>query len=162
MGDMDLKDALAGQYRATLGMLLQCVERCPDDIWESGGPERPFWRIAYHAVFYTHLYLMPTEHDFVAWEKHFDNAASLWGKDNTPVDAYAKADLAAYIQSITDAVGDRLGAIDLEAETSGFHWYSIPKVDHILLNLRHLGIHVGQLQELLYAEGIDLDWISRR
>jgi len=161
-GDMDLKDALAGQYRATLGMLLQCVERCPETLWESGGPERPFWRIAYHAAFYTHLYLMPTEHDFVAWEKHFDNAASLWGKDNTPVDAYAKADLVAYIQSVSDAVGERLDAIDLEAETSGFHWYNIAKLDHILLNLRHLGIHVGQLQELLYAEGVDLDWISVR
>jgi hypothetical protein len=55
-----------------------------------------------------------------------------------------------------------LDAIDLEAETSGFHWYNIAKLDHILLNLRHLGIHVGQLQELLYADGIDLDWISRR
>jgi hypothetical protein len=159
---MELQNALAGQYRATLGMLLQCVERCPDTLWEDGGPERPFWRIAYHAAFYTHLYLMPTEHDFVAWEKHFDSAASLWGRDNTPVDAYAKGDLVAYIQSVSDAVADRLAAIDFEAESSGFHWYSIPKLDHILLNLRHLGIHVGQLQERLYAEGVDLDWISLR
>ncbi|MFM7188694.1 MAG: DinB family protein [Armatimonadota bacterium] len=159
---MEFKSALAGQYRATLAMLLQCVERCPDAIWVSGGPERPFWRIAYHAAFYTHLYLMPTEHDFVAWEKHIDEAASLWGKDNTPVDAFSKADLTNYIKEISESVTERLTAIDLDAQTSGFHWYNIPKLDHVLLNLRHLGIHVGQLQERLYAEGIDLDWISVR
>jgi hypothetical protein len=55
-----------------------------------------------------------------------------------------------------------LAAIDFDAESSGFHWYSIPKLDHILLNLRHLGIHVGQLQERLYAEGVELEWISLR
>jgi hypothetical protein len=78
------------------------------------------------------------------------------------VDAYAKGDLLTYIQSVSDAVADRLAAIDFDAEASGFHWYSIPKLDHILLNLRHLGIHVGQLQERLYAEGVELEWISLR
>ena len=159
---MDLNNALAGQYRATLGMLHQCVERCPDSLWESGGPERPFWRIAYHAAFYTHLYLMPTEHDFVAWEKHQYEATCLWGPDSKPITAYSKADVIDYIQSVTSAVSQYLEAIDLDAESSGFHWYSIPKLDHILLNLRHLGIHVGQLQERLYEDGVDLDWISRR
>jgi hypothetical protein len=159
---MELQIALAGQYRATLGMLLQCVERCPDTLWESGGPERPFWRIAYHAAFYTHLYLMPTEQDFIPWDKHTYDATSLWGSDNTPVDAYTKADLLGYVQSIIAHVEAYLDAIDLTSEDSGFHWYSIPKLDHILLNLRHLGIHVGQLQERLYAEGVDLDWISKR
>lgn len=118
---MLIKHAIAGQYRATLVMLLHGAERCPDDLWESGGPHRPFWRIAYHAALYTHLYLMPTENDFKAWEKHTDNAASFWGGDTGLVVSYPKLDLMNYIQSIIDNVETWLQSIDLEADTAGFN-----------------------------------------
>ena len=159
---MELQNALAGQYRATLAMLLQCVECCPETLWGSGGPERPFWRIAYHAAFYTHLYLMPTEHDFVPTEGHQYEATCLWGPENIPMEPLTKEFVARYLEYISGNVDRYLDAIDFQSGESGFHWYSLPKLDHILLNLRHLGIHVGQLQERLYAEGIDLDWISKR
>jgi len=45
---------------------------------------------------------------------------------------------------------------------SGFSWYSIPKLDHQLLNLRHLQGHVGQLSELVMATGADLTWVAIR
>ncbi len=42
------------------------------------------------------------------------------------------------------------------------YWYpNCTKLEHQFLNLRHLGIHVGQLQELLMGAGVDVNWLSR-
>jgi hypothetical protein len=55
-----LRSALKSQYHATLAMLRAAIRRCPDDLWTgSGGHANPFWRIAYHTLFYAHLYLQP-------------------------------------------------------------------------------------------------------
>ena len=55
-----------------------------------------------------------------------------------------------------------IDALDLDTLESGFDWYpNMPKLDHMMLNIRHLQGHVGQLSELLMAHGIDTDWVSR-
>lgn len=161
---MEVQRALKGQYGAGLAMLRECIQLCPDDLWASGVHPRTFWRIAYHALFYTHLYLMPTEKAFVAWEKHHDQARILWDDDEEGVPpqetTYTQKDLLEYLDFIHTSMPNWVDALDLNAPTSGFSWYRIPKLDHQFVNLRHLGIHVGQLQELLYAHGIEPGWVG--
>ncbi len=60
------RDALKGQYHAGLRMLRQAIEVCPDDLWEGGDHPNQFWHVAYHGLFYTHLYLQPDEAAFLA------------------------------------------------------------------------------------------------
>ncbi|MBN8691178.1 MAG: DinB family protein [Armatimonadetes bacterium] len=165
---MELQAALKGQYKAGLAMLRQCVEDCPDDLWAlapSGHP-RTFWRIAYHALFYTHLYLMPMKSDFVPWEKHQSQATCLWDDDEEGIPpeetTYSKSEVLSYLDWIVKQVDAWVDALDLASPKSGFSWYRIPKLDHQLVNLRHLGTHTGQLQELLFARGMDSNWIGRR
>ncbi|GIV02081.1 MAG: hypothetical protein KatS3mg015_0911 [Fimbriimonadales bacterium] len=160
---MDLKRALSGQYRAGLTMLRQCIERCPEDVWESGVHPRTFWRIAYHALFYTHFYLQVSEETFQPWEKHRQFVPSLWGEgESLPpvVPPYSRAELLDYLGYVYDSVDEWLERMDLDSPESGFHWYRLPKLDHQILNVRHLQGHVGQLQEILYARGVDLDWVA--
>lgn len=163
---MELKLALEGQFRAGLEQVRQCIERCPDDLWSEGKHPRTFWRIAYHTLYFTHLYFMPLREDFIGFERHQDQAYCLWDDDSEglpPVETtYSREEMLGYLQHILDGMHGWLAAIDLESEDSGFYWYRIPKLDHILVNLRHLGIHTGQMQELLYSRGIDLDWIGRK
>ena len=66
---MNVTEAAAHQYRSSLSMLRNAIERCPEDFWLAGNPNR-FWHIAYHALFYTHFYLAPTDADFVPWPLH--------------------------------------------------------------------------------------------
>ena len=68
-----LKLALKEQYHAALAMLADCVEKCTDDLWTTPSrkdvdPDHPnrfcvrsFWRIAFHGIFFTHLYLAQNE-----------------------------------------------------------------------------------------------------
>ncbi len=70
---MDIKSVIASQYLAALEMLSQAVEKCPGSMWNDPFHKNKFWHIAYHALFYTDLYLHPSGDEFVVWDKHRDN-----------------------------------------------------------------------------------------
>jgi hypothetical protein len=167
---MAIREALTGQYRAGLAMLRETIERCPDDLWEAGEHPRATWRIAYHALFYTHLYLMPDEEAFRPWPRDEWHAPILevadLGKDPARVPpretTYRQADVLEYLDWLDGEVEGMVNALDLDSPESGFSWYAIPKLDHQMLNVRHLQGHVGQMSELLLARGIDTDWVTRR
>ncbi|MCE9559513.1 MAG: hypothetical protein K8R88_11230 [Armatimonadetes bacterium] len=163
---MEIKRALKGQYKAGLAMLRECIEVCPEDMWSAGEHPRTFWRIAYHTLFCTHLYLMTEEAAFVPWELNQSQARILWDDDEEgvpPVETtYSQAQMLEYLGMVEAGVDGWVELVDLDSDQSGFSWYSIPKLDHQILNVRHLGVHVGQLSELLMARGIDTGWISRR
>ena len=175
---MELRDALKEQYHAGLGMLRQCVGQCPDDLWTSGTYPRPFWRIAFHAAFFTHLYLGQDEaafnESFVVgrapsavvralgaehWRQCGEVEPYELPEDAPPV---SKAEILEYIAFIDALVDPTLDALDLDAAETGFSWYkNMSKLSHELMNLRHIQGHVGQLSELLMARGIDIDWIAK-
>jgi hypothetical protein len=51
-------------------MLREAVERCPDAEWLRGDHKNAFWQVAYHVLFFTHLYLQQNETAFVLWSQH--------------------------------------------------------------------------------------------
>jgi hypothetical protein len=159
---MDIKSSMKGQYHAGIAMLRQCVERCPEDLWTAGRNPRFFWHIAYHGIFYTHLYLVQRESDFVPWTKHREESTNLW--EEAPVATpYSKDEILDYIDQVDGIVDSVVDGLDLSTEESGFHWYkSINKLDHELMNIRHLQGHVGQLSEILFNQGYDTDWVAIR
>ncbi len=74
-----------------------------------------------------------------------------------------RQELKEYIDFIVTLIDPTVQSLDLDTSDSGFSWYkNITKLSHQILNVRHLGTHVGQLSELLMARGIDTDWVSRR
>jgi hypothetical protein len=163
---MDLRAALVEQYRAALAMLRDCIEKCPEDLWTGGSFPRNPWRIAYHAIFYTHLYLMQDEASYVPWPKHREGATALWEDDEGPapatVEPYTRAEALEALEHLDALIAPTVASLDLDAPETGFHWYpNMTKLSHQLLNLRHLQGHVGQLSELLMARGIETDWVSR-
>jgi hypothetical protein len=159
---VDVKQSLKGQYRAGLKMMRECVELCSDDVWVSGDHPRNFWRIAYHGLFYAHLYMMPTDKDFMAWNKHREDVDCLW--ENPPVvSAYSREEILEYLDFIFENVGGWVDALDLESPETGIPWYkNMTKLDHQIMNIRHLQGHVGQLSEILMANGVDeINWVGQ-
>ena len=165
---MDIKESIKGQYLASLAMLRQCIERCPDDVWLAGQFPRNFWRIAYHAVFFADFYLAQNLDSFKPWKRHRDSATELWPEDENnkpvePIEPYSKADVLEYLDEVAEAADMRFKNLDLESPETGFYWYkNMNKLDHVLLNFRHNQGHVGQLSEILMAHGIDVDWVGVR
>lgn len=163
--DMDVVAALKGQYHASLAMLKDAIDQCPDDLWESGEQGVAFWRVAYHALFFTHLYLMPDEKAFRAWERHREESQFMgalpWPPHDQPkiVEAYTKADVLEY-WAVCDAMVDTaVDTLDLDAPGCGFHWYDLPKLDHQINNIRHIQHHAAILSaRLRTAVGADVKW----
>src|SRR5688572_3101347 len=121
---MELKRALKGQYHAGIAMLRQAVERCPDTLWTSGTHPRNYWRIAYHAAFYVHLYLQTNEAAFVPWSNHRESISDLWEDAEPPVlEPYSQEDIVEYLDYIDKNVDRWVDLIDLDSPDPGFYWY---------------------------------------
>jgi len=167
-----LRQALIEQYHAGLAMLAQSVENCPQELWTSGTHPRTFWRIAFHAAYFTHLYLGQSVDSYQPWPARPEDFAELWQEPwsvepyELPEDfePYKKNQILDYIAYIDSLIDSTVEALDLDVQGTGIPWYkNMSKLSHQLLNLRHLQGHVGQLSELLMASGDDLnpDWISK-
>lgn len=168
---MKLRDALKEQYHAGMAMLTECVHKCPDDTWPSGKHPRAFWRIVFHAVFYTHLYAGKNESALKSWPGRKEGIhPGLW-EDPSRVEPYelpevapiyGKSEMLDYIRYVDSQLDALLDEVDFDSDDSGIPWYpNIGKLSHELMNLRHLQGHVGQLSELLMARGIDTDWVAK-
>jgi len=149
-------------------MLSTAIKLCPEDLWFSMEYRNRFWHITYHSVFYTHLYVQPSEGDFQAWSKHVPNANFFgpgpWAKDEPfqIPEAYAKPDVQEYLELCRAEVEKQVPLLRLE-DGSGFSWLPFNKFELQLYNIRHLQHHTGQLIERLRtAADIGVDWIGSR
>ena len=158
---MDTKAVIQSQFLATLEMLKKAIEACPDEMWTDPEPKNKFWHIAFHALFYAHFYLHPTQDDFVAWEKHRDEVVSLEpSNDPSAVEPYSQAEVLEYLVFCREQVKVKVAASNLEAE-SGFYWLPFNTLEKHLYNIRHVQLHTGELCERLGEVGIDVGWVGK-
>ena len=165
-----LRAALASQYHAALAMLREAIDRCPDELWLDDGPKNAFWQIAYHTLFFTHLYLQPRVEAFRPWEghqggvQHEDGIAGLADPESElPLipRPYSKEQALAYWSFLDGIVEEAVEGYDLKSGESGFHWYPISKLEHQLVNLRHVQHHLAQLADRLRSsEGVGVRWVG--
>lgn len=148
-------------------MLKQTIEQCPGGLWLEGEASIPFWRVAYHTLFFTHLYLQPDEKAFRPWEHHRDEYQFLgalpWPPHREPEigEPYAKAQLLAYWQFCDGMVDEAVDGLNLGAQECGFPWYRLPKLDHQINNIRHVQHHAALLSgRLRSVAGIDIHWVG--
>lgn len=163
---MDIHAVIISQYRAALSMLSQSVDRCPDPLWTASEHPSPFWRIAYHALFFTHLYLQPTVQHFQKWDQHQEEAELLgnlpWPPHRKAADVppYTKEQVQAYVDFCCAQVDEKMQIVDLDGP-SGFDWLPFGKFELLLYALRHLQQHIGELDERLGVNGVQIDWIGQ-
>ena len=159
---MDIKKSIASQYYASLEMLKQAVEACPEELWYDTGYTNPFWRTAFHALYYTHLYLQPTEQDFIPWQGLDEQYRVLGSSPDLEemVEPLSKESIAAYIAFCHQEVEKQVAALDPSAE-SGFSWIPLDKFEHQLYSIRHIMQHTGELFERLgESGGPELHWVG--
>jgi hypothetical protein len=166
LSELNIHEVLGRQYRASLEMLLQAITKCPEALWLAPGYPNKFWHIAYHALFYTHLYLQASEAEFRPWAKHRPNYQYLGAVPRPPYDRpkidvpYSKAEILEYHQVCRGEIEDRVRALDFDSP-SGFPWLRFSRMELHVYNLRHLQHHAGQLiDRLRTAENIGVDWVG--
>ena len=165
---MDIAATVSSQYLAALEMLKQTISQCPESIWDSAEDKTKFWRIAYHVLFYTHLYLQDTAQTFTPWHLHRRDYELLGRRPWAPNDPivigepYDKATVLDYLAFCQQQVAERVPALNPEAG-SGFDWLPFNKLELQIYNIRHLQQHTGELMERLGTRtGIELDWVAMK
>lgn len=166
--DQLVRTALKGQYHAALAMLANCVEKCPEDVWRSGPHPRTFWQLAMHGTFFAHLYLGQNLEAYVPWPGRGAAHDAMLKMEAEPCELPETAGMIPreealeYIKHVDSLIDPTIDAMDLMTEDCGIPWYGqFGKLSHQLLNIRHIAVHTGQLQELLAARGIETDWVSK-
>lgn len=155
---VDLHNVLKSQYRAALAMLRQAIEKCPPDLWTSRQQGNAFWHIAYHTLFFTHYYLQPRRRSFKKWDQHRKGCEHL---SRTPSTAYTRAEILDYWDLCDAMVSPTVDKLDLHAASCDFPWYRMGKLEHQLVNIRHIQHHTAQLADRVRrATGEKFDWIG--
>jgi hypothetical protein len=74
-----------------------------------------------------------------------------------------KSQYHAALGTLREAIDDGVDKLDLSASQSGFPWYEMPKLEHQLVNIRHIQHHAAVLSNRLWrSDGILVDWVARR
>ena len=165
-----LKSVLKSQYHASLAMLGEAIQRCPDNVWLGTEHRTQFWQIAYHTLFFTHLYLQLDEAAFCPWEHHQGGVQHPDGIAG-PADPnsslslipnpYAKTQVLEYWNFCDQMVEAAVDRLDLESPQSGFSWYRMSKLEHQFVNLRHIQHHAAQLADRLRsAANVGIKWVG--
>jgi hypothetical protein len=158
---MDEKDVIRSQYHAALEMLHMAVTKCPPSLWDAIEDQARFWHVAYHVLFYTHLYLQVTEEAFVPWIKHRDEIHAMGRVSYSALgEPYTREEILAFLAFCHDQIETCVPVLDLNA-ASGFHWLPFDKRELQFYNIRHLQQHTGELMERLGTRaGIELRWVG--
>jgi hypothetical protein len=157
---MNVRVALKCQYHAAMAMLKAAIECCPGDLWAGGDHPVPFWRVVYHTLFYTDLYLQHDHKSFRPWEHHREDLQHL-GKPCAG-ESYTRGQLLEYWEVCDRLVDVMVDQHDLSAAQCGFPWYKLPKLDHQINNIRHIQHHAALLSgRLRQAKGTDIRWVGR-
>ena len=165
---MDYSKVIVSQYLAALEMLKEAIDQCPGSMWNEPSDKTKFWHIAYHALFYTHLYLQDSEEDFTPWSKHRKGYHSLGHEPRSPdsgpetVEPYEKDTVLEYLAFCQKQLADRVPQLNLEA-ASGFHWLPFGKLELQFYTIRHIQQHTGELMERLGTRAdLELPWVGMR
>lgn len=166
------QSVLARQLAAGIQMTRAAIEACPAHLWDDRTEGSPFWHIAYHALYYTDLYLSADLASFQPQAFHTNNAHFLPGdyKDyggvvTTPETALTQAQLLDYADHCLRKSVEAVKTLTSQRvlERCGFPWYPLSVGELFLTNLRHTQHHAGQLGLLLRRHaGIGVDWAGTR
>ena len=156
------KDIIIRQYEAALCMLNQCVEPCPDKVWNKSVVNLTFNQAVFHALFFTDLYLgadiaCQREQPF-----HKEHAATFADYEELQprqqVRSYSKAFITQYMAHVRSKAGETEESLQVLMD---FNWVKVERGELHVYNIRHIQHHAAQLGLKLRMEsGEGIGWVG--
>lgn len=154
-----LKEALWQQFGASITMLENSVNACPDALWDG---KQQFWYNVYHCLFFLEYYLTLAPANFTP-PAPFTLSEF---EDTKPERVYTKQELLVYLKANRQKCYFLINGLTEEQATS--YWINASKtmqysiIEILLYNMRHVQHHTAQLNQLL-RQNINHapDWVFR-
>jgi len=170
--ERDFKGVLWGQFGASIQMLENAIDACPDDVWSdpSRRPEWPdndvvgFWYLVFHTLFWLDFYLSNQR------EEEFSPPAPFTTEEFAPEGLlperpYTKDELRPYLEHCRRKCRTAIAALDdrdaFEREVPSRPGMSVAEL--FLYNMRHVQHHTAQLNLILRqrASSPPPNWVSK-
>ena len=128
--------------------------------------------VAYHVLFYTHLYLHDDEASFRPWAQHQRNVQYPSGLPGRPdvdkslpplPDPYSRAQVLEFLNICDDMVNGAVRRHRSQSCRLRILVVHDVKLEHQLVNIRHIQHHTAQLMDRLRASaGIGIRWVGAK
>lgn len=161
------KQTLAQQYEAARCSLNACIDRCPDAAWDAPVGNLTFCQIAFHALFFTDLYLGPNVDSLRRQSFHRDNPGFF--RDYEELEPrrqqhrYDRPSIKRYLDHVRHKATTLIAAETEESlqGPSGFDWKQYNRAELHLTSIRHLQHHAAQLSLRLRIDfDEDVPWVG--
>jgi len=144
-----MKSIVWQQFGASIDILENAINACPDDVWGNRIGHSEFWYIAFHTLFYLDLYLSESDKGFVPPSPF--TLDELDERGLLPERVYTKKELLKYLE--LGRTKCRLTIASMTEERAnqrcGFDWLDISVAEVLLYNMRHVQHHAAQLNFIL-------------
>lgn len=154
------KEIVSDQFEASLCMLGDCIQNCPQEHWHEKNVNMEFGYVAYHTLCFVDLYLSPDEASFQLRDFHNEQDEDPFKpKPDYPltqeiVSNYLKTCRQKALDTVANETENSL------KKESGFHWLPITRGELHIYNIRHIQHHTGQLSAYLRRIDINMKWVS--
>lgn len=144
--DQSLKEILWRQFGASIDMLKNAIELCPESLWDT---EVQFGYNAFHCVFFLDYYLTLNPTGFAPPEPFSLSEF----EDRMPERTYTKEEVLDYLQFCRKKCKNLIGTMTTEIYNSD--WENESKtmrynvVEILLYNMRHVQHHAAQMNLIL-------------
>jgi hypothetical protein len=153
-----INDSIWSQFGASLDMLENAINMCPDEAWDSN---LNFEFISYHVLLWTD-YFLTTDPKRFAPPAPF--SLTDFDRDSKPDRTYAKSELLVYLNHCRQKAYHLISKLNWEKLNerwiNDYKNYSLLEI--LLYNLRHIQHHTAQLNLLLRQNIHDAPpWVSQ-
>lgn len=144
-----LKESIWKQFGASIDMLENAVNACPEDLWGDGTKQPEFWYLTYHTLFWLDCYLSERPEGFIPPDPFTlveMDPAGLY-----PERVYSKDELLRYLEHGRKKCQLRIQALTDENvnQRSKFFTLDLNYFEMLLYIMRHVQHHTAQLNLLL-------------
>jgi hypothetical protein len=160
--DIDYRTIVWNQYGAAIDMLEDAIRLCPDPLWtavlwKDAEDVRygQFWFVAYHALFWTDLYLTGSSKGFAPPPPFI--------RGRLPDQPYTREQVLAYLVECRQKCQSTIEALTDEKaqQRCVFEWMEPSFLELQLYAMRHVQEHAGQLSLFLGQHDVEgFDWVA--
>ena len=156
------RSAIRQQFHASIDMLANAIEACPDSLWFGKG-RGAFWYLAFHVLFFLDLYLSSEGESQFHPPPPF-GLAELDDEVVVPEPAYTKDVLLGYVEHCRKRLDVVMAGMTEAwlADPCPFPYRAMSNGELLLYNMRHVQHHAAQLNmRLRQATDSAPDWVSK-
>jgi len=169
MNTADINISIISQMKASLSMLKNCIQLCPDSEWEKDHNDYPFCQIVFHTLFDCDYSLCDYESELKDQDIHI-KYAQIFGDyreliEQIPTKMADKAFIKEYFMHCYSKTELKINDKSLEdliirnADVTK----SMTKLERYINSIRHIQHHSAQLGlQLQYLSGHEMEWIGKK